>query len=306
MAAVSSEVLHALTTALSAAYVKGLAGVTPQYLRIATVVPSSTSSNTYGWLADLPGIREWIGDRRLAELEQHGYTISNKTWENSVKVKRENIEDDQIGQYSVIAETYGRQSAVFPDKLSFKLLSDGFSKTCFDGQNFFDTDHPMAGGTYSNIVGDGTETGEPWFVIDESQVLKPIIYQNRREWDFTSLDDLDNEHTFLKNEFLFGIDARSNVGFGFWQTAVASRAPLTAANYAKAVEVLQGMQRDDGEPLGITPTTLVVGAKNRAAAKKVIDAQLVDGGDSNIYYKDVDIVNSPFVVTPAAAPAPAP
>jgi len=304
MAVVSSEVLHALTTALSAAYVKGLAGVTPQYLRIATVVPSSTSSNTYGWLADLPGIREWIGDRRLAELEQHGYTISNKTWENSIRVKRENIEDDQIGQYSVIAANYGRQAAVFPDTLSFKLLSEGFKTLCFDGQYFFDTDHPMAGGTYSNIVGDGTETGEPWFLIDESQVLKPIIYQNRREWDFTALDDLNNEHTFLKNEFLFGIDARSNVGFGFWQTAVASRAPLTTANYEKAVAVLQGMKRDDGEPLGITPTTLVVGSKNRAAAKKVIDAQLVDGGDSNIYYKDVDIVNSPFIVTPAAAPAP--
>lgn len=306
MAVVSPEIMHALTTALSAAYVNGLKGVTPQYLRIATVVPSGSASNTYGWLSDLPGIREWVGDRRLAELEQHGYTISNKTWENSIRVKRESIEDDQIGQYSVIAQGFGRQVGVFPDTLAFKLLSEGFSNLCFDGQNFFDTDHPMAGGTYSNIVGDGTETGEPWFLIDESQILKPILYQNRREFDFVALDDFNNEHTFLKNEFLYGIDGRSNVGFGFWQTAVASRAPLTTANYEKAVAVLQGMKRDDGEPLGITPTTLVVGRNNRAAAKKVIEAQLVDGGDSNIYYKDVEIVNSPFIVTPAATPAPTP
>lgn len=300
----SAEVLHALTTSLSAAFTKGLAGVTPQYLRIATVVPSSAASNTYGWLSDLPGIKEWVGDRQLTQLSQQGYTINNKTWESSIRVRRENIEDDQIGQYSVIAQAYGQQVSEFPDTLSFPMLVAGFSTLCFDGQNFFDTDHPMAGGTYSNIVGDvTTDAGEPWFLIDESQVLKPILFQDRRAFDFKSLDDLNSEHTFLKNEFLFGVDGRCNVGFGFWQTACASRAPLNAANYEKAVAVLQGMKRESGSPLGIRPTTLVVGPKNRAAAKKVIDAMLVDGGDSNIYYKDVEIVDTPFITTPAA-PAP--
>ena len=296
----SAEILHALTTSLSASFTAGLAGVTPQYLRIATEVPSSAASNTYGWLSDLPEIKEWIGERQLAVLSQQGYTIANKTWESSIRVKRENIEDDQIGQYSIISQGYGRKVGVFPDTLAFKLLSEGFSSLCFDGQNFFDTDHPMAGGTYSNIVGDiATDIGEPWFLIDESQVLKPILYQNRRPFKFVSLDDLDNPHTVLNNEFIYGVDGRCNVGFGFWQTAVGSRAPLTVANYEKAVDLLLGMKRDDGEPLGINPTTLVVGRKNRAAAKKIIDAMLVDGGDSNIYYKDVEIVNSPFIVTPA-------
>lgn len=300
MPAPSAEILHALTTSLSAAFTKGLAGVKPQYLRIATEVPSSSASNTYGWLSDLPEIKEWIGERQLAVLSQQGYTVTNKTWESSIRVKRETMEDDQLGQFSIIATGFGRKIGVFPDSLAFKLLSEGFSSLCFDGQYFFDTDHPMAGGTYSNIVGDiATDTGEPWFLIDESQVLKPILFQNRRPFKFVSLDDLDNPHTLLNNEFIYGVDGRCNVGFGFWQTAVGSRAPLTTANYEKAVELLQGMVRDDGEPLGITPTTLVVGRKNRAAAKKIIDAMLVDGGDSNIYYKDVDIVNSPFITTPA-------
>lgn len=296
----SAEILHALTTSLSAAFTKGLAGVTPQYLRIATEVPSSSASNTYGWLSDLPEIKEWIGERQLAVLSQQGYTVTNRTWESSIRVKRETIEDDQLGQFSIIASGFGRKIGVFPDTLAFKLLSEGFSSLCFDGQYFFDTDHPMAGGTYSNIVGDiATDTGEPWFLIDESQVLKPILFQNRRPFKFVSLDDLDNPHTLLNNEFIYGVDGRCNVGFGFWQTAVGSRAPLTTANYEKAVDLLLGMVRDDSEPLGINPTTLVVGRKNRAAAKKIIDAMLVDGGDSNIYYKDVDIVNSPFITTPA-------
>lgn len=66
----------------------------------------------------------------------------------------------------------------------------------------------------------------------------------------------------------------------------------------KAVDLLLGMVRDDGEPLGINPTTLVVGRKI-GLPPKIIDAMLIDGGDSNIYYKDVDIVNSPFITTPA-------
>lgn len=304
MAQPSAEILNALSTSLSAAFVKGLAGVKPQYLRIATEVPSSAASNTYGWLADLPGIKEWVGERQLAQLSQNGYTIVNKTWENSIRVKRENIEDDQIGQYSVLAQAFGQQVAVFPDTLSFPMLVAGFSTLCFDGQYFFDTDHPMAGGTYSNIVGDPTtDTGEPWFLIDESQVLKPILYQKRREFDFKSLDDLNSEHTFLQNEYLYGVDGRCNVGFGFWQTAAGSRAPLTTDNYEAAVKVLQGMKRDSGDPLGIRPTTLVVGPNNRAAAKKIIDAMLINGGDSNIYYKDVDIVDTPFITTPAAPAA---
>ncbi len=297
---ISSEILHALTTCLSAAYTRGLNGVTPQWQRIASEVPSTSSSNTYGWLKDLPDIQEWVDERQLATLDGYGYTLANKTWESSIRVKREHIEDDQIGQYSVNAERFGRLIATFPDKLCYGLLSQGFSTQCFDGQNFFDEDHPMGDSTYSNIVGDiTTDTGEPWFLIDESQVLKPIIWQTRRAFNFDALDDLNSEHTFKNNEFLYGVDGRCNAGFAFWQTAVGSRASLTAESYEAASEVLRGMTGTNGEPLGIRPTTLVVGPKNRAAAKRVIDTLLVNGGDSNIWYKDVDIVDSPFITTPA-------
>ncbi|WP_411962326.1 Mu-like prophage major head subunit gpT family protein [Escherichia sp. F1] len=300
MGAVTSEVLHALTTCLSAAYTRGLSGVTPQWQRIASEIPSSSASNTYGWMKDLPEIKEWVSARQMATLDGYGYTLANKTWESSIRVKREHIEDDQIGQYSIIAERYGRQTSEFPDKLCYPLLCAGFNTLCFDGQNFFDEDHPLGDGTCSNVVGTpASDQGEPWFLIDDSQVLKPIIWQTRRAFKFEALDDLNSEHTFKNNEFLYGVDGRCNAGFGFWQTAVGSRAALTAENYEKASNLLRGMKATNGEPLGIRPTTLVVGPKNRAAAKRIIDAMLVNGGDSNIWYKDVDIVVSPFITTPA-------
>ncbi len=279
---------------------RGLSGVTPQWQRIASEIPSSSASNTYGWMKDLPEIKEWVSARQMATLDGYGYTLANKTWESSIRVKREHIEDDQIGQYSIIAERYGRQTSEFPDKLCYPLLCAGFNTLCFDGQNFFDEDHPLGDGTCSNVVGTpASDQGEPWFLIDDSQVLKPIIWQTRRAFKFEALDDLNSEHTFKNNEFLYGVDGRCNAGFGFWQTAVGSRAALTAENYEKASNLLLGMKATNGEPLGIRPTTLVVGPKNRAAAKRIIDAMLVNGGDSNIWYKDVDIVVSPFITTPA-------
>lgn len=293
---IDANVLYALSTALSAAFTRGVGRVTPQYRSVATVVPSSGASNSYGWLDDLPGIKEWVSTRQLAELKQMGYSITNKTWESSIKVKREHVEDDQLGQYSIIADQFGRRVTTFPDSLVFKLLCDGFNTTCFDGQYFFDTDHPVGSGTASNVVGTpATDNGEPWFLIDATQALLPVIFQDRRPFDFKALDDLNSEQVMLNNEFIFGTDGRCNVGYGFWQTAVGSKAPLTVANYEAATSAMLGLTKSNGEPLGVSPTLLVVGKNNRSAAKKLIEAINNDAGASNIYYKDVDLLVTPYV-----------
>ena len=67
----------------------------PQWNRVATQVPSAGSSNFYGWLKDLPRSREWLTTRQLVEVGSHGYQILNKTFESSVVIKREDVEDDR-------------------------------------------------------------------------------------------------------------------------------------------------------------------------------------------------------------------
>ncbi|EQB9053885.1 Mu-like prophage major head subunit gpT family protein, partial [Vibrio cholerae] len=247
---------------------------------------------------DLPEIKEWVGDRQLADIGKHGYQILNKTFESSISVKREDVEDDQIGQYSIIAQRFGDQSAMFPDKLAYPLLVAGFTTLCYDGQNFFDTEHPLdttPATTFSNVVGDpSTDTGSPWFLLDTSQVLKPVIYQNRRPFVFKNMNP-NEEYTWFNNKLVAGVDGRCNVGFSFPQLAIGSKAALTEANYEAAIQLMGAMKRADGTPLGVRPTTLVVGYQNRASAKKLIDRMLIEGGDSNPYYKDVEIVVSPFI-----------
>ena len=293
---IDAGILYALKTALSAAFTRGVGRVEPQFRTVASVIPSTGASNSYGWLEDFPGIQEWLTTRQLAVLKQMGYSITNKTWENSIKVKREDVEDDQLGQYAIITEQFGRNVSIFPDELVFKLLCDGFTTTCYDGQYFFDSDHPVGAGTQSNVVGTpATDPGEPWFLVDATQALLPIIFQDRRPFDFKALDDLNSEHVILNNEFIFGTDGRCNVGYGFWQTSVGSKAPLNVQNYELAYKAMQGITNSAGKSLGLTPTLLVVGKNNRSAAKGLIEAINSASGASNIYYKDVDVLVSPYV-----------
>ncbi|WP_198598697.1 Mu-like prophage major head subunit gpT family protein [Vibrio europaeus] len=298
MMATEAQIIEALFVSMNASFVKGVSRANPQWDKIATEVPSSGASNFYGWLKDLPEIKEWVGDRQLADVGKHGYAITNKTFESSISISRENVEDDQIGQYSVLAERFGDQVTMFPDKLAYPLLVAGFTTLCYDGQNYFDTDHPLdttPASTFSNVVGDpSTDTGSPWFLIDNSQTLKPIVYQNRRPFVFKNMNPTE-EYTWFNNKFAAGTDGRCEVGFSFPQLAIGSKAALTEANYEAAVKQLGGMKRADGVPLGVRPTTLVVGYANRAAAKKLIERMLIEGGDTNVYFQDVEVIVSPFI-----------
>ena len=293
-----AQVIEALQVTMSAAYTRGLIAAAPQWNKIATLVPSTGAASYYGWLKDLPGIAEWIGERQLANLGKHGYSIQNKTWESSISIGRDEVDDDQIGQYSVIAQNYGDQVALFPDELCYPLLVAGFNTLCYDGQNYFDSDHPIdttPATTFSNVVGDPeTDSGEPWFLIDDTKVLKPIVYQERRPFVFKNMNPTE-EYTWFNNKYAAGVDGRCNVGFSFPQLAIGSKAALTEANYEQAKVMLGKMKKSNGTPIGTRATKIVVGPSNEAAAKKLIELMLVKGGDSNLYYKDVEIVVSPFV-----------
>lgn len=295
MAFTQAQIIEILTVGSNAAFVEGLNTVTPQWDKIATKVTSSGSSELYGWLKDLPGVEEWVGDRMLKELGSHGYQIPNKTFEASIKIKREDLEDDKIGKYSVLARAWGRQTQLFPDKESYGLLAAGFSTLCYDGQNYFDTDHPLEttpASTFSNVVGNpDTDTGAPWFLLDNTQILMPVIFQERRPFalDFIGAT---SEYAWFNNFVAQGVDGRHGYGFSFPQIAIGSKAALSETNFEAGKQLLAGMKKTDGTPLGTMATTLVVGPSNEAAARKIVTREFLDNGQSNIYYNNVEIVVS--------------
>ena len=62
----------------------------------------------------------------------------------------------------------------------------------------------------------------------------------------------------MRDEYRYGVDARVNAGFGFWQFAYCSKAPLTVENYEAARAAMMDFKSDGGRPLGVVPGMLLV------------------------------------------------
>jgi len=147
---VNAASINAVFVNLKATFNKAFDAAPSVWDRIAMRVPSTGRENNYAWLANFPRMRKWIGDKAVKALEAFGYTIVNDDWEATVEVDRNDIEDDNLGIYAPQAQMAGWSAKQLPDEIVFDLVNNGFSNLCYDGQYFFDTDHPVAGKSVSN------------------------------------------------------------------------------------------------------------------------------------------------------------
>ena len=89
---ITPQALRGIYTAFNTVFNKAFEGQHPTYEKVATVVPSTSESETYAWLGDIPGMREWIGEREIQNLSGSAYTIKNKDFELTVGVDRNAVE----------------------------------------------------------------------------------------------------------------------------------------------------------------------------------------------------------------------
>ncbi|MEO1750717.1 Mu-like prophage major head subunit gpT family protein [Thiofaba sp. EF100] len=300
MAIITPALITSLRTGFSKAFQDALAQTPTDWEKVATRVPSSNASNTYGWLNQFPKLREWVGDRVVKDMAAQGYTITNKLYEGTVGVKRTDIEDDNVGIYTPLFAEMGRAAKAHGDELVFGLLAAGESTLCYDGQNFFDTDHPV----YPNVDGTGTATtvsnlqagiGPAWYLLDTSRALKPLIFQERTTPELEAMTATTDEGVFVRDEYRYGIRYRCNAGFGFWQMAYKSKATLDAVSFNAAMAAMMNLKADGGRPLGIRPTVLVVPPELRAAAIEIVKNERLANGASNPNFGVVDLIVSPWV-----------
>lgn len=294
---INSENLAALRVGFSTLFKKGLGQASSDYLMIATVVPSTTKEQRYGWLGKVPSVREWIGSRVVQNISESDYSIKEKAWELTLGVDRDDIETDNLGTYSPLFEEMGQSTGAKWDELTFAMLNAGFTSNCYDGQFYFDTDHPVldANGNPYPVANTDGGNGPAWFLFDNSRAIKPIILQKRKDFKFVSKDKETDDNVFEKNEFLYGADARSNAGYGFWQFCWGSRQPLTPDNYDKARTALQSMKGDYGRPLGIKPTTLLVPPTLERAGKKIVVSSKNAAGEDNEFQGSAKLEVSPWL-----------
>lgn len=291
--------LQTLGVGFKTNYQDGFKEVEPSWNMIAEEVPSTTAGNEYGWLGDWPSLKPWIGDRQIKQLEGHSYALKNEPFEGTVGVKGTDIDDDNLGVYASRFKAQGRAAARWPDELVWPALANGFSATCYDGQNFFDTDHPVgdpAAGNVQTVTNMQAGGGAPWYLLDTMQAIKPLILQMRKKPDFKQMTDPStSERVFMKNQYLYGVDARANVGYAFWQMAFGSKAELTDANFKAASTSMSSLENDQGGKLVIKPTLLVVGSSNEWKARELIENSRKTDGTDNVLKGIIKLHVSPYL-----------
>ena len=280
---INSASLEALRVGFKSEFQKAFDATPKLKDRVAQTIRSSTAQNNYGWLNSISGMREWIGGRVIDNLSESNYAIVNKHFEKTVGVDRNDIEDDNLGTYATAFALMGNAVSALPEQLVWNLLKAGFTTNCFDGQFFFDTDHPIvledgSTGTYANTDGGA---GTPWFLLCTTLPLKPIIYQERKAANFVYKDKETDDNVFDQRRFVYGADIRCNVGYGLPQMAWGSKQTLNAANYAIARAGIQSMKGDGGRPLGLVPNLLVVPPSLESAGRQIVNSEYGTGGVTN-------------------------
>lgn len=293
---INASSLRDLYVGLNTSYNKGFAKAPSHWQKVAMKTTSRTGAENYTWLTDFPGVREWIGERVVHQLAAGRFVIENRDFELTYAVKRNDIQDDNLNTYAKPFESMGYEVAMHPDSIVFELLEKGPTTPCYDGQNFFDTDHANydADGNVISVSNFTAGANPAWYIIDGSKPLMPLIFQERKPFEFQSLT-AGSEHDFWHKEYVYGTDGRSNAGFGLWQLAYCSKAELNTANFVAAKTAMTRYRRPSGKTLGVTPTHMVVPPELEEKARQLLNATLINGGESNVWANSVDLVVSPFL-----------
>lgn len=284
--------LRTLHTGFKTHFDSGFGQAVTDYEDLVMRVPSMTAEEEYGWLGQFPGLKEWLGEREVRGIAEHGYVIRNRRHQATVAVDADKIRDDQYGVYAPMFTEMGRAAKALPGELAYGLLKKGDETKCYDGQYFFDTDHPGPDGNLSNW---GGGNGSLWILADLSRSMKPLILQEREPYDLDARFDAHDEEVWRRNQFEWGVTGRCNVGFGLWQLAYGSQQELNAANYKTARQKMLDMPGDQGRPMGVMPTHLIVPPTLEEKARKLLVAQLAAGGETNVWAGSAQVKVSPWL-----------
>ncbi|SNS05697.1 Mu-like prophage major head subunit gpT [Humidesulfovibrio mexicanus] len=229
--------LSALFTGLKTTFNNAFAAAPSLWPKIAMLVTSTTRENDYAWLANFPRMRKWVGDKVVKSLAAFKYTIVNDDFEATIAVRRNDIEDDNLGIYGPQAKGAAFSAKQLPDEIIFELVNQGFASPCYDGQYFFDTDHPVNGASVSN---------------------------------------------------------RGTVALSCATLAAAQ------ASYGAARTAMRKFKDDDGRPLNITPTVLLVPPALDDTATALMTVDRLEDGKPNPYKGTAEVVVANWLTSDTA------
>lgn len=119
-----------------------------------TNVGSNARENVYGFSSLSPDMNEWTADRKAEGQEGFEYRLANRKFEKTLKVLRDDIDDDTLQIYSSKIDTLASAYAYNVDTLTIEAMQST-TQLCFDGLTFFSASHfanpKKSTGAFSNL-----------------------------------------------------------------------------------------------------------------------------------------------------------
>lgn len=141
------------------------------YSQIATMLPSDTELEQYGWMDKVSQLTQWLGPRTVNALPTRTRVITNLDWQRTDSIPRNKFLDDKLGLFTFQAKDMGQATAKLHDLQLVKIMQ-GTATTftgpaatgnpiSFDGLTFWNTAHPVdidmgTSGPYGSFSNDYT------------------------------------------------------------------------------------------------------------------------------------------------------
>lgn len=292
---INLEDVQVLNRVFNAAFIAGLGAAPVEYQLFTQIAPSTAKTEDFSWLGAVPTVREWLGARVHKKLAGHNYAITNRKWESTVDIEREVLEDNGALGHAARIQDMGKEANDHRGRLAWSTFAAGKVGTCYDGGAFFRTNHkpdPDGSYTYSNYT---SGAKAPWYLVDASRPLKPIILTDRVAPELRA-PMLTDESVQESDVFSWRTRARYAAGYGLPQLAHRAEVDLTETNFNAAYAAMRAIKDDTGERyLNIRPTHLIVPPSLRTEALKLIKAT-TDNGGQNVNAGIVQVLESPYII----------
>ena len=124
----------------------------------------------------------------------------------------------------------GKPMGIIPDTLivpadlkwtAMELLESVYAPDT--AANKTDTRKNVLSGALSLVVSPYLTDSNDWLLLCTKRIVKPVIFQSRTPVEFSALEG-NSENGFMRDQYVYGVRARYNVGYGLWQMAYGSQA----------------------------------------------------------------------------------
>lgn len=247
------------------------------------------------------------GNVSFSDLSAGTYGITPHRHGAGIKMKDIDLDDDAMGIVIARINELIDSAAVEMERQAFDCLKSGIAVTnygaCSDGTTaFFSATHygyPAVGSialAANQANYDAGHGSGPWYLLDCSKALKPIIMAARKDAIFER-ESADSSHKFETDEYRWKIEGRMRAGYGMWQRAYCNTNALTEDTLWTTKTAMQAFRNKKGMPLNVKPTHLLVAPADEQVAQNLLNRMYIQGTAAALSNEPVKALKLQLVVS---------